>query len=371
MSNQPEKKLFKDWFDKSAAAQLATQIKTVHPAFDSKSFIKEATNELTKLEFQDRVWQFAHTLRSHLPSDTSTALSIIQKSLPPPLPDCESPTDGWLQWPIGHLISHYGLDNWDQSFQLMEKLTQSFTSEFAARPFIEQNQTKALQHLLQLTNHPNPHVRRWTSEASRPRLPWGKLLKNLIHDPSPILPILEQLKDDPELYVRRSVANNLNDIAKDHPNLVIQTCKAWQKTSDPNRTWLIKHALRTLIKDGHPEALELLGYHPPKDLETKLKTNPTKITIGQSLTLNTTIISPKTTNLIIDFAIHFPRQNGKISRKVFKWKTATIEANTPLHLTKKQNFKQTSTRRLYPGSHKIDLQINGQTLTSTTITLNE
>ena len=255
-----ERKAFKDWFDKEAVQRLADQISAVSSDFESSRFLRVASEGLEDLEFHDRVKHLSNSMRECLPDDIPTALDILTQSLPPAQQDCESVTDGWLQWPVGQWIADHGLNHFEMSMTAMIELTQRFSSEFAVRPFVEHHPDRVFAELLRLTEHENPHVRRWCSEGVRTRLPWGRKLHGLIEAPSLILPILENLKDDPELYVRRSVANNLNDIAKDHPELVIQICRDWKKEADENRSRLIRHALRTLVKDGNPDALAILGF---------------------------------------------------------------------------------------------------------------
>ena len=319
-----------------------------------------------KLEFAGRVQLFSDALAATLPASRSKAIKILEKSLPPALPDCEDVTDGWLQWPIGQFIADHGLPHFEISMKTMTALTKRFSSEFAVRPFVDQYPKETFAYLRKLTADKDPHVRRWCSEGIRPRLPWGKVLRDLVEDPAPIWPILEALKDDDSLYVRRSVANNLNDIAKDHPDLVIKRCKAWSKNSNPQRDWLIKHALRTLIKAGDTRALALVGYKKPKAISTKLQLSPKKIALGQSVAMQATISSkaPRAQALMIDYVVHYVRQRNQTSEKVFKWKTLTLESGQSLVLDKKHPMRTTTIRALYPGAHRVELQINGQRLAS-------
>lgn len=359
--NTPEKKRFKDWFDKEAAERLATQIAAVYPAFDRRTFIRQATRNLDALEMNARVAQFSQALAGCLPENKEEALRILTRSLPPILPGTEQITGGWLQWPLGKFIADYGLPHFETAMQAMIELTQRFSSEFAIRPFIEHRQEKTLSRLLALTNHPSPHVRRWCSEGSRPLLPWGKKLQALVEDPAPVWPILEALKDDPEPYVRKSVANHLNDIAKNHPDKVIDRCRRWQKDAGPGRQWIIRHGLRTLLKDGNPEALKLLGFAGTDGLSVKFTLRPKKIVIGESVLLACTLSHTGRIplNLMIDYAVTYLRQKGKTGRKVFKWTKVMLPPGESLHLEKTHAFRPTSIRALYPGNHRVQIQING------------
>ncbi len=374
-----ERKAFKDYFDRDAAKMLAAQISSAQANFDSRKFVQLATRQLGSLEFAGRVSQFSNALAVTLPKNVPEALQTLTQSLPPALPNCESVTDGWLQWPIGQYIADHGLAHFDESMVAMIELTQRFSSEFAVRPFVERCPEETFARLLELTDHESPHVRRWCSEGTRPRLPWGKKLHDLARDPSPIWPILEALKDDPEPYVRRSVANNMNDIAKEHPAAVVQRCTRWQKKSNPRRDWVIKHGLRSLVKAGDPAALSLLGCAPPKKLTATITTRPKRATIGEKIELRTELstTASKPQDLIIDYIVHFARpktakQRGakrKNPSKVFKWTSTRLGARETLALSKQHSLKQTTIRTLHPGPHKIELQVNGKTVANTTFTL--
>lgn len=362
----PEKKLFKDWFDRDAAEMLGRQIKTVYPQFKKAAFINHATKELEKLEFAARVEQFAQSLYKYLPNAPSESLDILKRSLPPAQETCDDVTDGWLQWPIGQFIALFGKDHYDESMQLMIELTKRFTSEFAVRPFVEIYPDRVFKELLKLSSDPNPHVRRWSSEGIRPRLPWGKKLKELIRDPAPIIPVLENLKDDPELYVRKSVANNLNDISKDHPDLVIKFCKKLKKKSTPEREWLIKQALRTLIKDGDPNALELLGFGKLNRIKSEMRLKSNSIKVGEYLQFEINFLNQSSMrqSILIDFAIYYLRQNGSLNKKVFKGTQITLNAGDSLKYEKRFPMKITTVRKLYSGTHKLSIQLNGNELQS-------
>jgi len=367
MAQKGERTAFKDYWDRDAAKHMAAQIVAVHPSFDQAAFVRRAARKLGELEMMDRVRQFSDALAAELPDDIPAALEIITRSLPPALPDCENVTEGWRQWPIGQFIADHATGHLDAAFPAMTELTQRFSSEFAVRPFVVNHQEEVFRRLLKLTGHKNPHVRRWCSEGVRPRLPWGGNIKALIADPSPIFPILDALKDDPERYVTRSVANSLNDIAKDHPERVVDCCRAWanESATDPaERSYVLRHALRSLVKDGHPGALAVLGFGPPKQLQAALGVSPSKIKIGDSVELQAAL---KTTHgraqsFVVDYAVHYVRKTQRTSgttAKVFKWKTFDLPAKGSISLRKKHAMKRTTIRALYPGVHRVTLQING------------
>ena len=368
--SESDRKLFKDWFDEEAAALLAGQVGQ-SKQFDREAFLKLALKDLRQLEMQGRVKQFSHALAHALPQDKEIALSILKETLPPAQTNCESITNGWLQWPIGQFIADYGIGHFEAAFATMIELTKRFSSEFAIRPFLESEPEEVFPRLLALTSHPNPHLRRWCSEGVRTRLPWGRKLHLLIADPSPIWPILEALRDDEEKYVQKSIANNLNDLSKDHPGEVVSLCRRWMNDPTPQRRWIVKHALRTLIKEGNPEALAVIGYGEPVDLSVEFLTGVDAIKIGESIDLTVALGSGsgEPQSLIIDFLVHYVRQGGKTSGKVFKWKIIDLAPGERITLTKKHSFRPTSIRALYPGHHRIEIQVNGHRLAESSFEL--
>lgn len=359
---EAERKSYKDWFDKEAAKALAAQLAAIDKKFETQNFIKRCCKGLTALEFNARVKQFADAMAASLPDEYPEALAIIQKSLPEPLADCDSVTDGWLQWPVGQFIADYGLDYFDESMECMVELTKRLTSEFAVRPFVERYPEQTFEYFHQCIEDDNPHVRRWCSEGSRTRLPWGGNLKALIAEPSPILPVLEALKDDQEIYVRKSVANSLNDLSKDHPALVVNVCQRWSKDSNEDRDWIIKQGLRTLIKQGDSRALKLTGFKTPEKVKSTLSLGKRRIATGEFVELQVSLRneSRKKQKLLLDYVVNFKGKNDKVRSKVFKWKSLELAAGEFLNIKKRHPMKQTSVRALYPGKHSIRLQVNGQ-----------
>lgn len=367
-----ESKAFKDWFDREAARALGAQVAATCPGFDERRFFRRATEDLDALEMMDRVRQFSAALRAELPEDMERGLRMLADSLPPLLDGTENVTGGYLQWPIGQLIADHGVAHLDASWHAMIELTQRLTSEFAIRPFVERYPDEVFARLLALTSHESPHVRRWCSEGVRPRLPWGKRLDSLIADPSPIFPILERLKDDPSLYVRKSVANCLNDVAKDHPETVLEIAARWMDGASEERAWVVKHALRTLIKAGDPRALEVLGYGPPKGLTATLSVSPETVAIGEHVSLSLVLENAgPDAELLIDYRVHYRKSSGDARPKVFKWKTLSLKAGESASLTKKQPMRVTTIRPLYPGAHAVDVQINGVVLAASGFTLRD
>jgi len=366
MTVAKEKKLFKDWFDREAAEALADQVGRVMPRFDRQAFVKQAVSNLQRLEFHDRVAAFSKSLRDHLPQNVPKALAILKESLPPCLPGADSIAEGWRQWPLGRFIGDYGVPYFDESMEAMTELTRRFTAEFAVRPFLENDPRRTLAYLRKQTGHPCVHVRRWCSEGTRPRLPWGKRLQAFIVDPSPVFPILEALKDDPERYVQKSVANHLNDIGKDHPGILLERSELWLRQAEIGRQWIVRHALRSLIKQGNSRALSLLGFAAPEDISATLQITPARVCLGQSVQLAASIRNNGRNSLrvVVDYAVHYTRQRGKVGRKVFKWTQLEISPGDVLELQKMHPMKATTIRALYPGTHRVELQVSGHSLGS-------
>ena len=249
-----------------------------------------------------------------------------------------------------------------ENMQALELLTQYSSSEFAIRPFILQRPKDTMAIMRQWSQHENYHVRRLASEGCRPRLPWAMALKPFQQDPCDVLTVLENLKNDDSLYVRRSVANNLNDISKDHPNTVLTLAQQWLN-HNANTDWLIKHALRTLLKQGQPQALTLMGFKAPNHIQcTQLQCEPV-IKLGDTLNFSAQLDSKEKVlgRCRIEFSIDFMKANGKQRRKVFKLSESELRSHHK-HITKSFSFRPISTRKYYQGEHSLSIIVNGVTL---------
>lgn len=341
--------------------------------FDTNNFVKMASYKLDTLELKARSNQIVSALLAYMPADFSKAASIINSALAPCSDDKTSQfasnskgLAGWMMMPITDYITHAALQQdakcFAQGLTLLHACTQRFSAEFSIRPFLRDYTDKTLAVLNTWAQDESVHVRRLVSEGSRPYLPWGLRLHVFAKDPSRILPLLEQLKDDPSEYVRRSVANNLNDIAKDHPDIVVQTVNAWWDENNKARTKLIKHACRTLLKDGHPDALALFGFLPAKVENIKLTLSKEFLEIGGEQHLSLTIENrlDHSQQLLVDYAMHHQKSNGNMSPKVFKWTSLTLAPNSKKTLTKKHSFKPVTTRKYYLGQHKVEVLVNGK-----------
>lgn len=356
-----ERKAYKEWFDVDAAQALGAQIESVMPSFERRTFIDLVLPGLDQLEFSDRVQRFSDSLRACLPQDYEEAVSVLVSSLPAPLSDCRSVSEGWLQWPVGRFIADHGLAHFEVSMDAMVALTQRLSSEFAVRPFIVRYPERTLDALTTLTAHGSPHVRRWCSEGSRPRLPWGVRIRSLMEDPSPTFGILHALVDDPEPYVRRSVANHVNDVAKDHPKAAVSLCEGWLQGATPHRRWVTRHGLRSLLKAGDTSALRLMGYGEPRAVEASLRLREAWVRVGDGVGLTAVVRNAceRSQDLMVDYVVEYVRLGDRRSAHVFKWTTLTVAPRESVTLTKRHPMKRTTVRTLYAGEHRITLQING------------
>ncbi len=368
---------FKNLINPSLVQSAAQRLQAVHPPFERKRFEQLALKGLDTLELKARVMQVAQALHSTLPHSTAPAFAaacdVLERSLAPPVPtdgiaatrdDMRDGLSGWIIWPLGEFVALAGLSHPKRALQALHALTQRLTAEFPIRPFIQAHPAVAYATLLRWTQDPSAHVRRLASEGSRPRLPWGLRLQTLVQDPSPTLPILLALQDDTSEYVRRSVANHLNDIAKDHPDVVVQWVKQHLPKASSERTALLKHASRSLIKDGHAPMMALWGAGKAFQGSASLRLSPGKLAMGDALAIEVSLLSKATSaqKLVVDYVVHHVKANGSTSPKVFKGWVLTLKAAERLSLRKQHSFKPVTTRRYHAGQHRISLQINGQTM---------
>jgi len=353
-----ENPLLKDMFNRDTVQALADALNKVHPIFPVKDFIKLVFDESWEdLELKGRVRHITLVLGELFPDDYTSSLKILKKALP------LLTEQGFEKMVFPDFVEVFGLDDLETSLDTLEEFTKFVSGEFAIRPLITRYPGKTLTRMLQWAVHPHPGVRRLASEGCRPRLPWGLRLNDLVNDPSPIIPILEILKDDPREEIRRSVANNLNDISKDHPDLVVQILTGWQDEENLDRTRLIKHALRSLIKAGHPGALSLLGFSSKPEIKVKnIKIEPDQIKLGGDVQFSFDIqsIGDNEQQLMVDYVAYFLKANGKHSPKVFKLKQITLQPGEQVTIKRKHGLKPISTRKYYQGPQFFQPQVNGQ-----------
>lgn len=374
MSEQP---LLKEVIGPALVAELAGRVARVYPAFDGAAFTARLAHELPPLPLKGRIAAVAAALRDGLPPAYPEALAILVASLGP-APEAEGPgmfTGMWYAWPIATFVERYGLAHPAESLAAMREITQRASCEFAIRPFIEAHYDQTMAALRAWARDENFHVRRLVSEGSRPRLPWGQRLRRFVADPTPVLELLEPLRADPSEYVRRSVANNLNDIAKDHPERVLDTLERWRADPASTTERLVRHALRGMLKAGHPRALALVGASGPPQVElAKLQIAPSTPQIGGAAELSALIVSrsSEAQRLVVDYVVQFAGARGELSRrKVFKLRELELGPGETAALRWGHSFRQLSTRRHYPGAHRLELQANGEVIGAITFELKE
>lgn len=353
--------LLKDSIGPKAVQHIAECLKEINPNFDTVGFTQTANTDLAQLELKARVHHIIKALHDYLPGNFEQAAQILNQVKHHQQAQHTPAIKAFTAWPLIDYVAVYGLQHPEIALETLAQLTGLFSAEFAIRPFIQQHYDLTYQHLQHWCNSSDYHLRRLVSEGTRPRLPWGSQLPKFIADPSPIFPLLEKLNNDCEDYVRRSVANNLNDISKDHPERVLLTSEQWLKEPSTEKTWIIRHATRTLVKKGDPRAFALFGYTESPKLDIKLTIDKQRLEIGEAQTFSIQLTSTTTEpqKLVIDYAIHFMKRNGQLSPKVFKLKSLELLADKPIKIQKAHSFAPISTRQYYPGKHCIEIKING------------
>jgi len=343
--------LLKDNFNHALVSELAKGLQTAWPEFPAKRFQKRVLDGGWEArELKQRVRHIATCLRETLPDDYRAAIRVLRET--------STQVRGWAGMVYPDFVELYGLDDWKTSIAALAHFTATFSSEFGVRPFIVRDPERMLAQMQVWSRNRNHHIRRLASEGCRPRLPWAMALPALKQDPRPILPILEQLRDDPELYVRRSVANNLNDIAKDNPKITLKLAKAWRGQS-AETDWVTKHGCRTLLKQAHPDALALFGFAPATDTNvTKLALARKTVRIGEHLEFSFSLLVKSQTRARVEYGIDYLKARGQHSRKIFKI-TENTYADGTHEFARRQSFANMSTRKHYPGEHRITILING------------
>jgi len=359
---------FKNLFSEALIKETGAEIARVYPGFERARFEAMALRNLKSLELKERSSQIATALGETLPASFRASAEVLSKALGPELhsenDSAKGPgLTGWAIMPLAEYVAAKGLGHFDLSLRLLREMTMRGSSEFEVRPFFRDHAEITLNAARIWARDPNLHVRRLASEGSRPRLPWGIRLHDFVRDPAPILPILETLRDDPHEYVRRSVANNLNDIAKDHPDLVADIARRWLQDASRDRARLVKHACRTLIKQGHAGALAAFGFGPPDLARCAVSTDRTTVRLGDTLGVLLELTAGRTRQkLLVDYVLHFLRANGRLSAKVFKWQELTLDAGETRTLHKAHPYRKVTTRKDYAGQQAVSVQINGVTM---------
>jgi 3-methyladenine DNA glycosylase AlkC len=354
--------------------EFTVAIKKILPGFNHRKFIAEIKNESwQQLELKQRMRRIAAVLHDALKGNYKEKLAQLLKIMDA-LPQKSAGLYGSLAYMlIPDFVEQYGLENPDLSLKAMEKISEFTSCEFAIRPYLLKYPQKVMAQMLAWSKHKNENIRRFASEGCRPRLPWAMAIPFLKKDPSPILPILENLKNDSSAFVRRSVANNLNDISKDHPELVIEIAKNWMgKFTETD--WIVRHACRGLLKKGNKETLHLFGTgNHIKCLVQNLRSSSENLSMGEQLTFNFSLllIEKKPAKLRVEYAVYFMKANGKPSRKIFKIAEAVYPPDKPVAFVRRHSFRDLTTRKHYSGLHTIAIVVNGNEGASVNLQLNQ
>jgi len=351
-------------FDRVWLEKLILALQEQRIDFDADDFREKIMSEIwDELVLKQRIRHITLCLSEVLPVEYNDALPLLEA--------IAKTFSGLPHLVFPDFIERYGLDAPEESLAALMRLTQGSSSEFAIRPFIENNQSSVLGLMLQWTQHSNAHVRRLASEGSRPRLPWGRALVALKVHPDPLRPILDALRSDESLYVRKSVANNLNDISKDHPGWVLDWCTQWYGQS-VETDWVIKHGLRTLLKQGDARALSLIGYQKPNGVKIESWAVDSEVMMGQKIGFEATLNLEKLIGqkVRLEYAISFVRKQSSPYRKVFKI-SEFIAITAIKNVYKRHDFKAISTRTYCTGKHKLELLVNGVVMTESDFILCE
>lgn len=352
--------LLKDLYSPFFYDKLTEVLTKTIPAFDKQKFIKLIyTPEFESKELKERMKHTTQVLNHFMPEDYGQSVKLIEKTIAQ-LRVERIGEDSLPYMFIPDYIETYGLNDFKNSIKALE-LTTKFTScEFAVRPFILKYELDMIGEMQKWSKHKNHKVRRLASEGSRPRLPWAMGIPFLKKDPSSILPILENLKNDDSEYVRRSVANSINDIAKDHPSIVLDIAKRWSGFNKEIDA-IVKHGSRTLLKQGHAEILKHYGLDDKGIHLSDFKVLTPEVRIGANLEFSFSIENTNKTEqkVRLEYAIYYRKQNVQLAKKVFKVSERPYPAGAKINVKRKQKFVLITTRKFYVGKHQISIIING------------
>lgn len=347
----------KEMFNRAYFERLTQELETASPSVKRAALLKDLLNGNEHRELNARMRHASNTLHKHLPQDFRKAVAVLKKVAP------RMPT-GYTALLYPDFVGQHGLSDPSFSLEALRHFTSFGSSEFAVREFFRRDPKGTLKVMRAWADDDNEHVRRLASEGSRPRLPWSFRLDAVLSDPKLTTPILERLRADDSLYVRKSVANHLNDFSKDHPAYMLDVLRSWDRTH-PHTAWIAKHASRTLIKAGNVDALSLFAFDSKVKVRVEaLELSPEQLKLGEILTFSFNVVSEaaREQQLVVDYAIHYRKANGGSSRKVFKLKELVLGPRASVSITKRQRFIDFTTRKHYPGEHVVEVLVNGKAL---------
>ena len=350
-------------FNPQTVGLLASSLRKADPKFKHKAYTKRVLDEFPELELKARIEFMAATLTDFLPAAFPQALDVLHKALPPPLDPSKSDDDfGAFIWSVpSEYVAKHGCspEHLDASLDFLQAATQRFSAEFSIRPFLADYPEQTLAFIESCAEHDNYHVRRLASEGIRPYLPWAQ---RVLVPPPKVVSVLDMLHADPTRFVTRSVCNTLNDLSRNHPALVLATLKRWRKAAKQNPKeldWMTGHALRTLVKQDHAQALALLGYPTKPKFALTDVSQSSEVKVGGALQWGGTLTSQSKQKLKINLRLHFRKANGSQTPKVFAVKDIALDKGQTLTIAKKIPIKPMTTRTLYTGEHAAELVVNG------------
>jgi 3-methyladenine DNA glycosylase AlkC len=350
----------KEIFNAERLKHIATEMTAVYPDFNAKAFLKLANDGLAELSIMQRMARVSESLHAVLPLGFDESLEVL-RALAPRL------NSGFVSISLPHYVATYGAHAFEPSMAALKYFTTFGSAEFAIRYFLRTDLKRTLAVMHDWSLDKNEHVRRLASEGCRPRLPWSFRLEQIQADPSLAATILDNLKADDSLYVRKSVANHLNDITKDHPEWVLDLIESWS-LENRHTAWIARHALRSLIKQGNQRALAIIGAGGKPEVEIiEVKVEPAVIALGEKITLSFSVKSTveDSQRLVIDYAIDYVKANGSTSAKVFKLRALTLPGKACERIARGQHIKALTTRKHYAGTHAVHVLVNGERLAST------
>lgn len=334
------------------------------PDFPEADFVSLAQRGLAGLELKARVSHVSEALVATMPEGFDRAARVVRAAIGSP------GFDGWIIFPVDDWVARAGIDHPDTALPLLGELTALWSAEFAIRPFIEEHPERTFAQFELWIDSPDEHRRRLVSEGSRPRLPWGRQLRGFIADPTPTIALLDRLVDDPSAYVRKSVANHLNDISKDHRGLALETAERWirEEPESDRRRWIVAHAMRSLVKAGDPAALRLLGFDPDAAVAlTAFEISPPEVEVGEAVRIEFALTASEPTLVMVDYRIHHAGASTVRAPKVFKLKRTVLQPGVETDFLREHRIREVSVRRIHPGPHLIEVQVNGIVLAAATV----
>lgn len=363
----------KDYFAEDVVRGIGDRLARHQKRFSVDAFVDRVLAPagqaaFSELEFTERSRRIADAIDEVAGLEPVALFDLLTRSLPPEIDGTKDTlNEGFSLWPYGELIARHGAQFPTEGLATALELTKRFTGEFAIRPILAA-WPEALDTVVLWASDPNEHVRRLASEGTRPRLPWAQRLALPVDD---IIAMLSQLRADPSTYVRKSVANHLNDLAKDDPDRIIKLLAQWYAEGVDETQWIVRRALRNHLKDGTPEALAIFGYKPPEVEIVDLRVEPEQISIGESVTVDFVLRSKGATKqlLMVDLVMGYVKANGSTSPKVFKFRELTLAPKSDERASKRFDMVVRSTRKLYPGTHTIAVRVNGADLAAASFKL--